>query len=516
MTWRALPGKNAAFTLTQLPPSVLEGVKHKQGQAKGHPVTIVRHDLGTYEQLREHGLMLPSPLVHYHWPGRFTPRAHQYATAEHFVHNRKCFCLNGLGTGKTLSAVWASDYLIQEAAVRRVLVVAPLSICEHVWERELFQTLMHRRAAVLKGDRQKKRRLAADTRLDYLIVNPESLEIIEDSLPEVDLVIVDEFTKFKNAKAKRWKALKRITQNTRLWLMSGTPAPQSPMDAYGPLKLVNPKPPSYSQWRDMTMVQMSKFRWVPREGAEDTIAQALQPSVRYKREDCYDMPDVQEVYMDVDLSREQEQAIERFRQEAAAEIDETTIDAANAAAVLSKVLQVMSGTIYGEDAEGNRQIHHIKADPLFEAVEEVVEQADTPVLVFVPFRAAADAIYAHLDKAGYAAGKITGGTSHGRAELFDQVQAGTLDALVAVAGTMSHGLTLTGSRYVLWALPPHSYEEYEQANGRVVRDGQKNDVVIYHLVQNRLAKDLITRLKSKAQLQEAVLNLITGGEHGGE
>jgi SNF2 family DNA or RNA helicase len=108
-------------------------------------------------------------------------------------------------------------------------------------------------------------------------------------------------------------------------------------------------------------------------------------------------------------------------------------------------------------------------------------------------------------------GLITGDTKEvDRSAYFDRVQSGALDALVAVAGTMSHGLTLTSARYILWALPPYSFEEYDQANGRVIRDGQRNDVVIYHLIQNNLARDLFKRLETKEKLQTAVLNLIGG------
>lgn len=512
MTWHTVPGKHAAFAMGHLPPAALEGVKHVQTMLRGQPVTIVKHDQQSYELMRSRGMVLPAPSVHYEYPGRFKPMAHQRATVDFFVQHHKCFCLNGLGTGKSLAATWATDYMMQQGAVRRAVIVAPLSIVEHVWERELFQTLPHRSVAVVKGSAARKRQIAADTRFDILIINPESLEIVMDHLPMVDLVVVDEFTKFKNARSNRWKALRKITQSTRLWMMSGTPAPQSPLDAYGPMKLVLDRVPSFGQWKDMTMQQVSKFRWVPRENAEHIIAKHLQPAVRYKREDCYDMPDVQEIFLDVDLTSQQTKLIERFRKEAAAEIAEHQVTAANAAAVLSKVLQVMAGGVYGQDEDGDQVTHFVDAAPLFEAVEEIVEQADTPVLVFAPFRSAVTAIHQYLEKAGYRVGKITGDVpAHERTPLFDAVQHNQLDALVAVAGTMSHGLTLTTSRYVLWALPPFAYEEYEQANGRVIRNWQENDVVIYHLVQNKLAKELFERLKSKARLQDAVLNLITGG-----
>jgi hypothetical protein len=391
--------------------------------------------------------------------------------------------------------------------VRRALIVAPWTICDYVWGRELWKTLTLRRYVWLRGTRAQKAKAAEDTRNEILIINPESLHLL-GKLPEVDLIIVDEFTKFKNARARRYKALKRIAESRRLWLVSGTPTPQSPLDAYGPIKLVRSEPLSFLQWRDLTMIQVSKFTWVPRPGVENIIAKWMQPAIRHKREDCFDMPDVAVLPLETDLTKEQETAIKSFREEAAARFEEDgVITATTAAAVLSKCLQVMGGGVYGENEDG-RYIQKVKADPYFEAVESVVEQADTPVLIFVPFRSTAHAIFDSLVK-NYKVGLITGDTKEvDRSAYFDRVQSGALDALVAVAGTMSHGLTLTSARYILWALPPYSFEEYDQANGRVIRDGQRNDVVIYQLIQNNLARDLFKRLETKEKLQTAVLNLI--------
>lgn len=446
----------------------------------------------------------------YTWPGRFTPRKHQRETFRFLVTHDRCFCLDGLGTGKTLSAIWAMDHLMNMGVVRRALIVAPLSICDYVWGRELWKTLTHRRYVWLKGTRAQKSEMAENTCNQILIINPESLHLIR-KLPEVDLIIVDEMTKFKNHRSRRYRALKLMAEGRRLWLLSGTPAPQSPLDAYGPIRLVRPERLSFLQWRDWTMSRVSEFVWVPRPGAENIIAKWMQPAIRHKREDCFDMPDVAVLPLEVDLTKEQETAIKSFREEAAARFNEDgVITATTAAAVLSKCLQVMGGGVYGENEDG-RYIQKVNADPFYEAVESVVEQADTPVLIFAPFRSTARAIYDRLAK-GFKAGIITGDTKEAdRSAYFDRVQSGTLDALVAVAGTMSHGLTLTGARYILWALPPYSFEEYDQANGRVIRSGQRNDVVIYQLVQNNLARDLFKRLETKEKLQTAVLNLIEGG-----
>jgi SNF2 family DNA or RNA helicase len=234
----------------------------------------------------------------------------------------------------------------------------------------------------------------------------------------------------------------------------------------------------------------------------------MQPAIRFRREDCYDLPDVAVEELTVELTDEQERLIRLLKQQAMANLQEGQITAANAAAVLSKVLQVMGGAVYST-INDERQQHQVPADNFFEVITDVVEQADAPVLVFAPFRGVVDRIYQALEDAGLRVGKITGDVpERERSQLFDAVQENRIDALVAVAGTMSHGLTLTTARYVIWALPPFSFEEYEQANGRVVRQGQRNNVTIYHVVHNPLAKELFNRLHSKSQLQEAVLTLL--------
>lgn len=440
----------------------------------------------------------------YDFPGRFSPRRHQVETWGFFLKHKKCFCLDGLGLGKTLSAIWAMDYLLKAGIIRRVLIIAPLSICSYVWERELFKTVPWYHTVLVKGDRRQKQKITADTDNKILIINPESLHIIK-TLPEVDLIIVDEFTKFKNARSRRYKALKLCAEGRRLWLLSGTPAPQSPLDAYAPVMLVRDQRLSFLSFRDQTMRKVSQFTWVPRPGAENIVASYMQPAIRHKVSDCIDLPAITINNINVNLTKAQQDAIQSFLEKAKTEIEGNVITATTAAAVLSKCLQIMGGGVYDTDKE----VNYLDAKPYFEAVIDTVEQADTPVLIFVPFRSTAEATYKALEKAGFKIGLITGAVNTDtRSQYFSQVQSGSIDALVAVAGTMAHGLTLTTARYVLWACPPYSYEEYEQANGRVYRPGQSKLVIIYHLIQNKMAADLFRRLKNKEKLQQTVLKLI--------
>lgn len=513
MSWRVFESDRVLVADCFLPDPAVEGLKFRRARVKGRDVTIFHHDYKTWRTLRSRGLLPPSPLCYYSWPGRFKPRKHQIETAEHFVLYDRCFCLDPIGSGKTLASIWAADYLQSIGELRRVLVVAPLSIVEHVWERELFKTLPHRRAVVLKGNRDRKLALAVETRFDWLITNPESLHLVADHLPEVGLIVVDEMTRFKTVSTRRYKALRRAAAARRLWLMSGTPAPQSPLDAYAPVRLVNPEKISFLRFRDLTMKRVSQFKWVPRPEADRVIANWMQPSIRHRIEGCYDVPDVQVETVEVDQTPQQRKLVEKFMLAARATLDGKTVTAANAATVLIKVLQVMAGGVYDAD----REVHYVEAGPYYETLERLVEQADTPVLIFISFRSSALAVTRHLQSKGFNVESVLGGSSASeRAVIFDRFKRGELHALVAVPSTMSHGLTLTESRIVVWASPPFSYETYDQANGRVVRQGQTRKVIIYHLVQNSLDRDLFRRLKTKERLQDLILKRLTvEGDDGG-
>lgn len=520
--WLVVPDKPYVAATCPLPREAVEGVDCRRAVVNNVPLTILPHDYRTWRTLRGRGMLAPSPICRYEWPGPFDPMAHQKATAGFFIEHDKAFCLNGLRTGKTLSALWASDYLQRVGEVRRTLIVAPLFICDIVWERAIFQTLHGKRAVLVKGSRKRKLQIARDTRFPYIIVNPESLHLIVDDLREVDLIIVDEFTRFKSVRvggkpSVRYGALRHASQSRRLWMLSATPAPQAPTDAYGPIRLVNPRRLGFVQFRDMTMIKVNDFKWIPRDDAHETIARWMQPAIRFKREDCIDIPEVAPPEdLDVALSKEQRQVIQSFVDEARAMVgDGVDIHAANAAGVMLKILQVMAGGVYGDDPEGGRATHKVDAKPFMEAIEAVVQEADGPVLLFSTFQCSVDIIAEHLTKAGFRVGKRTRGRSEisgqGRVQsmrLFDAFQNGDLDVLVAIPETMRYGLELTRSHVVLWASPPFSFESYEQANARVTGASQKYKVMVLHLVQNALAKELFNRLVSKEELQNAVLDLI--------
>lgn len=505
--WLAVSDQYLAAIAPQLP----EGLDLPTLDVGGRQITVAPRTIPIISALRRAGHQAPSLEEGYAYPGRFAPMAHQRETVRFLLDHERAGNLSDPGTGKTLAAVWAADALMRVGAVRRVLIVAPKSILMHVWGRELFATLPHRPYAIAYGSREKKQALASNTDVQFLIVNYESLHLLEGYLPEVDLVIADEATKIKEPRSRRTQALQRIAQGKRLWLLTGTPAPQAPTDAYMACRLLrNGNYKSFRAFRDLTMVQVTSFKWIAREGAAAVVHQELQPSIRFRRDDCLDLPEQQVVDLDIEPSDQQKKLAEQFIKQAWAELEGQKITAVNAGVALSKALQVLAGGVYhptGEDEEQGATA--VDAAPLLEALATIIEQTDGPVLIFAPFRISVEVIHAKLKAAGLGGACVTGATSNDdRVRIFDRVQNRSLDYMIAIPQTVSHGLTLTASNTVVWVGPVFSFETYEQANARVNRTGQTRKSVVFRVSQLPLTKALYRRLDERATLQDTILRLM--------
>jgi len=187
---------------------------------------------------------VPSPiLAHYKWPGMYRPFEHQKTTAAFLTLHRRAFCFNEQGTGKTGSVIWAADYLMSLGIIKRVLILCPLSIMQSAWQNDLFKFAMHRTCAIAHSYSREKRIQAVQSDAEFVICNFDGLKIIRDAVAEqnFDLIVIDEANAYKTVATERWKTLNSIIKpNTWLWMLTGTPASQSPTDAYGLAKLVNP------------------------------------------------------------------------------------------------------------------------------------------------------------------------------------------------------------------------------------------------------------------------------------
>ena len=454
---------------------------------------------------------VPSPIrANYKWPGLYKPFEHQRTTAEFLTLHRRAFCFNEQGTGKTSSVIWAADYLIKEKFINRVLVICPLSIMQSAWEADLFKFAMHRTCAIAHSYSKEKRIQAIQSDADFVIINYDGLEIIKDEISNAkfDLIVVDEANAYKNVQTKRWKILASVIRpETWVWMLTGTPASQSPTDAYGLAKLINPTgvPKFFGAFRDMVLQKITQFKWIPKPSSERVVHQVLQPAIRYTKEECLDLPDMTYVTREVPLSAQQNKFYEAIRNNMMTVAAGEEITTVNAAVNLNKLLQLSCGAVYSDSGE----IVTFDAKNRMTALLEVIEEASHKVIVFAPFKHAIEIIADEMRKNKIPAEIIHGGVSATkRTEIFSRFQ--TEDnprVLIIQPQAAAHGVTLHAANVVVWWGPITSIETYLQANARVHRAGQRNPCTVVHLQGSPVEKRVYKMLSEKVDIHTRLIDL---------
>ncbi len=471
---------------------------------------VVNWGLDEAHTLRGLNINVPSPITkRYSWPGQYKPFDHQKTTASFMTMNKKSFCFNEQGTGKTASAIWAADYLMTQGKVNRVLVICPLSIMDSAWRNDLFSFAMHRSVDVAHGSKDKRKKII-NSGADFVIINYDGVEVVKDEIANggFDLFIVDEATHYKNAQTKRWKTLnKLIGDNDWLWMMTGTPAAQSPVDAYGLAKLVNPLsvPRFFGSWRDMVMWKVTQFTWKPKDTAKDTVFRALQPAIRFTKDECLDLPDMVYTKRFVEMTKQQQQYYEMLRKRMVMQVAGEDVTAANAAINLNKLLQISAGAVYTDD--GDTVQFDIKNR--YQALKEVIDESSQKVLVFVPFRHAIDLLTEKLARDGVTSEIIRGDVSASRrTDIFARFQHDPdPKVLVIQPQAAAHGVTLTAANTVVWWGPTSSLETYAQANARVHRSGQKHKCTVIQLAGSAAEKRIYRMLDARINIHTEMINL---------
>jgi len=439
----------------------------------------------------------------------FTPFEHQRTTADFLTLHPRCFVFNEAGTGKTSAAAWAADYLMTKGKVTRVLIICPVSIMETAWRSDLFKTVMHRTVAIAQGTRTQRQNIIKGN-YEFIVINFDGVKVVRKELAAggFDLIIVDEANAVKSVTTDRWKALASLIKpTTRLWMMTGTPASQSPLDAYGLAKLVNPKsvPRFVGAFKDKVMRKITQYKWVPREDAQTIVHQALQPAIRFTKEECLDLPDMLFSTREVPLTPQQVKYYETLRKQMIAVAAGLQITAVNAAAMLNKLLQVSQGAVYTDD----KDVIEFDVSNRLNELLDVIEQTDHKVLVFVPYRHTLEIVEAKVKAAGYTTATIHGGVAAPRrAEIIKEFQ--TEDdprILIMIPQATAHGITLTRANQVVWWGPVSSTEIYLQANSRAHRAGQTNKVTITHLQGSPVERRLYAMLQNKIDLHMDLVEL---------
>jgi len=463
------------------------------------------------------GIKTPSPIRSlYEWPGRYKPRWYQTDTAEFFTLNTRAHCHSSPRTGKTLAALWAADYLRQTGKIKRTLIVAPLSTLWDVWETNIFESFPLRTFCVLHGSKKKRLELLAQPH-DFYIINHHGVQMIEQELaarPDIDLIVIDEVATLRNPKAKTiFKPMNNVLNHQGIvracWGLTGTPTPNDPTDAFGQCKLVTPENyrGHFTSFKNETMMQLGQFKWVPRKGSAESVARILKPSIRFERSVCTDMEPCF-IERRAQLSEEQTKAYKQLIQLAMTEVRGSTVTAVNAAVLISKLVQTACGCVIAADGS----IVKMDYGPRLAVLEELIEENNEKVLVFVPFTGVLDALAVELRKR-WTVAVVDGGVSAGkRTQIFKDFRTNKDPHIIlAHPGTMAHGLDLTAASLSIWYAPYWRPEYYQQANARTDGSRQTAKIDIAHIYATAEERRIYSVLKERGRLQDVVLALSASG-----
>lgn len=486
----------------------------KEFEHNGERLVLVPHRVDEAQILRNFGYDIRPPILDsYKWPGP-TPFDAQRLTAALITMHKRSFVLNGLGTGKTRSTLYAFDYLKQtgQLAGRGMLVVAPLSTLRQTWEREIATVFPHLSVSVLHNTNRKKRLAALDRDADVYVINHDGVETILAELMEAHttrnlfgMCALDELTVYKNANTEIFKQTYSLVRKLdRVTGLTGTPVPTAATDAYGQIKMLRPDAIGmpYGRFRELVQKKVTKFKWVNKPDALDRVFKLMQPAVRFTRDECYDMPPVQYVPYMTQLSDFAAAAFRAIQTQGA--VKELNVRTVTAADIGNKMLQIALGAVYDE----HRNVHRFDVTQRLDLLRMAIEQSASKVIVFSPYKHTLQIIREFCEQRWQTA-VVSGDVSASERErIYSAFQlTDSPQVLVAHPECMSHGLTLTEASTIVWWGPPASLETYEQANGRITRAGQRHSQLIIQLMATKLEERVFRLLETRANVQQALLEM---------
>ena len=498
----------------------------------------VPNTLANLQVLAWYNWPTPAPMQNYDFPiepGK-TPLPHQKIYANFQALHPRCFNLGDPGTMKTLSTLWAMDFLMQQhpPGTFRALIIAPLTLIDTVWAAAIFRNFLSRRSyALLIGDGDKRtKQLEKD--VDCYIINPDGLKVgahirrkVDPRKPhqkrveldgfskalaardDIKMVIIDEASSFKAVDTARHACATLIFGKKRwLWQLTGSPTPNRPTDAYGMAKLVNDAHgETFTNYKQRVMMNVSQFKWVPRAGASAEAHKLLQPAVRFAIEDCVELPPCTVQQREVPLSATQAKAYQTLKHEAVLAMQSgALVHAVNEAALRQKLIQVACGAVYDQHHDSYR----LEPGPRLAEVDDIIEETDRKVVIFAPLTNVVHMLHEHL-KGRYNCAMINGEVK-GKAR--DDVirrfgdPENELRIIVVDPGTVSHGVNqFVTANVAIWYGPTDKTEQYIQANKRIDRPGQTVPTTIIQLVATKTEKEIFARLEANESMQGVVLKL---------
>lgn len=442
-------------------------------------------------------------------------------------HDYQRYCINRLiaepalglfldmGLGKTVITLTAvNDLRYNRFAVHKVLVIAPKKVAEDTWirEAEKWDHLKLLRVVPVLGGTAKRVR-ALNTPGDVYVVSRDNVQWLVDYYRNdwpFDMVVIDELSSFKNPRAKRFRSLCLVRGHVkRICGLTGTPAPNGLIDLWSQMYLLDggkrlgPRIGGYRE-RYFSPAARSRdvvFSYEPIPGAERQIQERIQDiCISLSAKDYLKLPERIDNVIHVALDARTRKAYEQFEKEMLLEVDESTLDAGSAAVLSGKLLQFCNGAVY--DSERNPvEVHGEKLDVL----REIVEAAQgRPVLVFYNFQHDRERIRQSLEKRGVPIEELKG------PDVITRWNRREIPVLLAHPASAAYGLNLqAGGNTIVWFGLNWSLELYQQANARLYRQGQKEPVIVHHLVVDGGVDAMVMEaLQSKRVTQDSLLEAL--------
>ena len=444
---------------------------------------------------------------------KYKPHEYQSYCIQRIINDKAVGLFLDMGLGKTVITLTAvNDLKYNRFEIQRCLVIAPKKVAEATWskEAEKWNHLKHLRISKILGTESKRIR-AVNTPADVYVVNRENVPWLVDHYRndwKFDMVVVDELSSFKSNKAKRFKCLTWVRPHIKKFVgLTGTPAPNGMMDLWAQVYLLDGGERlgrTITAYRQAYFIQnthggnFSTFE-EKQEAAEEIRQRISDICISMKAEDYIKLPDRTDVVVPVELDSKARKMYDKFEKEMFLQIDEDNLDAGTAAVLSNKLLQMCNGAVYGEN--NVVEIHNCKIEAFMELVEAAQGQ---PILVFYNFKHDLDRLKLALAKT-----KLTVGELKSPKDI-DKWNNKELNILLAHPASAAYGLNLqAGGNHIVWFGLNWSLELYQQANARLYRQGQKDKVIIHHLVVDDSTDELVMNaLKEKSGTQEALLSAL--------
>lgn len=448
---------------------------------------------------------------------KFEPHSYQRYAIERILSDARLGLFLSMGLGKTVITLTAVNELkYRRWAVARCLVVAPKKVAEATWskEAEKWDHLRHLRILPVLGSAQKRIR-ALDTPADIWVINRENVPWLVEHYRNAwpfDMVVLDESSSFKNAKSKRFKALKLVLSRIRrLVELTGTPAPNGLEDLWAQIYLLDGGArlgKTLSSFREAFFTQDYAYpgqqyrTFTPRAGADGRIRAAISDiCVSMKAEDWLELPEYIEDIVPVELDDKARRAYRKMERDLLLQVDDQTITAGTAAVLNGKLLQLCSGAVYSEGGEAV-ELHTCKIEAFLEVLEQLHGEH---ALVFYWFKHERDRLLEALSGSGRRVRVYQGSEDE---EAWNR---GKVDVLLAHPASCAYGLNLqAGGHHEIWfGYPNWTLELYQQANARLYRQGQRYPVLAHLLVvQGGMDEDVVAALHDKGDTQEHLMQAL--------